>query len=458
MKTHARISGVVSSGLLLAAGPAFAQHARLAGERDAARDPAPHPNHVLAAEGSAVEAVSSAPEPCGVVFGYLPYWANPSAIDYSRLTHLACFSVEVDAAGNISNPHGWPWTNTISTARANGVRVHLTVKNFSPTEIRSLMLSTAARQNLVTQLVPLIDPWADGVNIDFEGSGSNGWPSFMPGFLAELRSGLEAALPRRTNPIEVSVATPAVNWGDAWPLGSVAQVSDHVFVMAYDFYGTWSSTAGPTAPLTGGSINVTNTVDLEYAAVLAAEPEKLVLGLPLYGNTWTTNTSAVGAAALDYVGTPTFASALSFYNANGVSFDPASQTTYRSYLVNGRTWRQIWADDAGSLERKVELARSRGLGGIGLWALGYESTGSPASALWAMVDRSYVEPCLPCVADLDQTFPNAPRLTAEDVQLFLGLLGSADGSADLAAPAGVLDAMDVAAFLEALAAGCPTLP
>jgi spore germination protein YaaH len=44
--------------------------------------------------------------------------------------------------------------------------------------------------------------------------------------------------------------------------------------------------------LTGGSINITDTVVDEYSAARAIAPEKIVLGCPHYGLHWTTTGSA----------------------------------------------------------------------------------------------------------------------------------------------------------------------
>ncbi len=79
--------------------------------------------------------------------------------------------------------------------------------------------------------------------------------------------------------LEVSYAAPAVNWG-GWDLTGLANSCDYLFVMGYDFYGSWSSNAGPTAPLVGGSYNVTNTIYTQYANVSTFYPEKIILGVP----------------------------------------------------------------------------------------------------------------------------------------------------------------------------------
>ena len=45
------------------------------------------------------------------VFGFLPYWISAEyydSIDFDLLTHIAPFSVEVNADGSLGEDHGWP--------------------------------------------------------------------------------------------------------------------------------------------------------------------------------------------------------------------------------------------------------------------------------------------------------------------------------------------------------------
>ena len=42
--------------------------------------------------------------------------------------------------------------------------------------------------------------------------------------------------------LEVSFAGPAVNWS-GWDFNGLVNSCDYIFIMGYDFYGSWSSTA-----------------------------------------------------------------------------------------------------------------------------------------------------------------------------------------------------------------------
>lgn len=381
---------------------------------------------------------------CGVSYGFLPYWISASSVDFSALTHLAAFSVEINQWGAVSNARGWPWHNTVAAARSAGVKVHLTVTNFSPAQIHALLTTPANRAQAIETIAQQAALGnADGVCIDFEGSVSNGWPAHLPAFVADLRARL-----RQDNPdAEVAVATPAVNWGH-WDFAALAQTADLIFIMAYDFHGSWSSTTGPSAPLSGAGINVTNTVVTQYAGARAAAPEKLVLGLPLYGNSWLAAGTGRGAPVLSHLGAITYANAAPQSQTHGRRWDTASQTPWFRWQ-QGPDWRQVWYDDEQSLALKIDLAAQHDLGGVGAWALGYQ--GSDGRVFSLLRDRIRVN--CPCsIADLAPPFG---EVNIFDLGTFIDLFANQDPRADLAAPAGVFNFFDMAAYLQHFAAGCP---
>ena len=55
--------------------------------------------------------------------------------------------------------------------------------------------------------------------------------------------------------------------------------------MGYDYHWKGSTLTGPAAPLTGGSYNVTNTINT-YLSVTRNNNSKIILGNPYYGYEW----------------------------------------------------------------------------------------------------------------------------------------------------------------------------
>ncbi|MBT5058242.1 MAG: hypothetical protein HOM68_17000 [Gemmatimonadetes bacterium] len=325
-------------------------------------------------------------QPQRVVFGYLPYWISESYyddIDYGLLTHIAAFSVEVNGDGSLGDDHGWPWTALVNRAHHHGVRVILTATLFGDADVKTLIESPTNRQRFFRAIRDKIrEGNADGVNVDFEGPGVNGWPRLAPGFLRELTDYLHEEIPGS----EVSFASPAVDWSARWDFADIAASCDYLFVMAYAFSGSWSGNSGPTAPLVGGSRNITTTVTdpRDYGDVTRDHPQKLILGVPYYGCRWTTMNDQPGAPATEFGGYPYLGVTLQTSPVHGRRWDASSQTSWYRYFESGR-WIQVWFDDAASLGHKYDLALRHDLRGVGMWALGYEGDRLEP---WQQLERS----------------------------------------------------------------------
>ncbi len=321
--------------------------------------------------------------PCRTVFGYLPYWESSANIQWDALTHLAAFSVEVNANGTLGNDHGWPWTALVNTAHANGVKVVLSATLFNTSNLLTLMTTPAYKQAFFVNIKnKMLEGTMDGVNMDFEGGGS--WQAHAPAFMAELTAYMHAEVPGS----EVTFAGPAVNWSNM-DMPALAASCDGIFIMGYAFAGSWSNNSGPNSPLNGGSINITDTVLDEYGAVTQTTPEKLILGIPYYGGHWTTTTSAARAPVIAWQGSTRFFNDEPNAQTYGRLWDASSQSPWYRWH-DGANWHQVWYDDAESLGIKYDLAEDNDLQGIGMWALNYDGT---RPELWDAIRAYAVEPC-----------------------------------------------------------------
>ncbi|NUM72538.1 MAG: T9SS type A sorting domain-containing protein [Ignavibacteriaceae bacterium] len=306
------------------------------------------------------------------VFGYLPYWEYPggmSNLKYEYLTHIGAFDFEADSLGNLSNPSGWPWTNLINTAHQNGVKVILVVTNFTNKEIRRILSNADAKQNLFSQIKNKIEAYQlDGVNIDFEGLYTADRGTLLNTFMSELTAYITANLPGKTT----TFAAPPVNWS-GWDFTGLANACDYVFIMGYDFYGSFSSTSGPSAPYLGGSYNIYNTITQEWGNIANSNPKKLILGVPYFGPEFKTATGEAGSQVTGFVRSVRFREALPNSATYGLLFNTTWQTTWYRY-TQGTQWYQAWFDDPRSSEFKFTLAKSKNLKGVGMWALNYDGT------------------------------------------------------------------------------------
>ena len=107
-----------------------------------------------------------------VVYGYLPYWADLEApIPWEHLTHLAYFSVEMNADGSLGEDHGWEsyGGNLVAAGESHGVQVVLTATLMDDEGIRSLLQTAPSRQAAIDNLLAKVQAVnGHGINIDFE--------------------------------------------------------------------------------------------------------------------------------------------------------------------------------------------------------------------------------------------------------------------------------------------------
>ncbi|MCK9424805.1 MAG: glycosyl hydrolase family 18 protein [Ignavibacteriaceae bacterium] len=320
------------------------------------------------------------------VFGYLPYWEYKSAGNYLRydlLTHIALFDFAADSLGNLQNPYYWPWTDVINKAHLNGVKVILSTTNFEASQMRQLLNSDSAKQNLFANLKNKVTTYKlDGVNIDFEEYYSADRGDLLNGFMSELTNYLHTEIPN----CEVSFAGPAVNWS-GWKLAGLANACDYIFIMGYAFAGSWSDYTGSNAPLLGGTYNITNTITKQYADVIKINPKKLILGVPYYGNKWKTKTQEPHTAIVSYGNTTRFRDDVTVSQTYGLLWENTQKTPWYRWKLNDTTWYQVWFDNDSSLGMKYDLAKANNLKGIGMWALGYDGS---RTELWNAVEKRFV--------------------------------------------------------------------
>jgi len=313
----------------------------------------------------------TAGEPAFKVYGWHPYWASDTAYlhyDYSVLTHIAYFSYEVDTeTGFYTTLRGWESTPVISFAHQRGVKVMLTVTNFGTDRNIALLSDTVKQWNLINTLVSQLRLRnGDGINFDFESVPAS-MKANMVSFCRRAVRGIKAELPQA----EISLATPAVNWSDAWDLNALADICDYLIMMGYNYYWSGSSTAGPVAPLGGENYNIDRSIREDYLNA-GVPPSKLLLGMPWYGYDWPVSSSFRKAGTTGTGSSRTYIATIPMVALHGKSFDNNTGVPWMSYQSDSR-WRQMWFEDSLSLLLKTDFAKKMSLAGVGIWALSYEA-------------------------------------------------------------------------------------
>ncbi len=336
-----------------------------------------------------------------VVFGWHPYWSGTAytTYDFSLLSDICYFAYDVDpATGSYTSVHSWKTTDLVPLAKKAGVRVHLCATLFS--DHASLLGVAANRSRLIDSLIALVRLRdGDGVNIDFEAVPASQRAN-LTAFMRELGERFHAQIPGGL----VSIALPAVDWGDVFDVAAMRGSVDLFIIMGYDYHWSSAPNAGPVAPKNSGRLwspyDATRSVNAYLAEGIA--PEKLCLGVPHYGYDWPTADSTIGAATIGSGTAVLYASARIRAAERGRRWEPQSSTPYYIYRVDSvSTWRQCWYDDAESLRMKYEMVNARRLAGVGIWALGYDAgTGELWDVLRDAFTNCAAAPCSSTVADL----------------------------------------------------------
>src|SRR5262249_45935178 len=147
----------------------------------------------------------------------------------------------------------------------------------------------------------------------------------------------------------------------SWPYDYkvIGQYADLVQVMTYDEHVPGQQ-PGPVA----GSDWMKAT--LTYA-VGQMDPGKILLGLPAYGYDWdTTDDSGV---QVDFKGT----AALPNMPGATPRYDDISQSAFFDYTAMDGHSHEVWYDLPKGIQLKAAYAKSMNLGGVSMWALGFEN-------------------------------------------------------------------------------------
>ena len=211
------------------------------------------------------------------VIGYLPYWQYSyyPSLDYNLLTEINYFSAELNSQGDIVNTNNWENLDLVDFAHERGVKVKLCATLFGSAELTTLLNNSINRQNAINNLLSLVLLMnADGIDIDFELlplSQRNNLVLFMQNLSNTFHEQMD-------DPI-ITMATPAVDWSDAWNYNALAQITDGLFIMGYDYSYSGSEFAGPVSPLGGYYYDLEYTVN-DYINKTNGQLDKLILGLP----------------------------------------------------------------------------------------------------------------------------------------------------------------------------------
>lgn len=322
------------------------------------------------------------------VIGFLPYWLISKAqIDYSKyITRLTYFSLTIDKDGSIQKytkpGESEPGYLALKNGKFNpylGGNLSIAVFSGNDKSINEMLKDPIlSANNLTSDIIPIMKQYGfSDLNLDVE-QVSDASPSArikFTQFVKQVRKNLDNAK-AGTLSIDISATAFVKNTNLADP-AALTPLVNKVILMAYDYHFMGSFVTGPVAPGQGaGTVSEFDTESAVNAALKIMPSEKLILGIPLYGYEWETINNVPRSATIPrtslIISNKRAEDLLASCASCSAEFDKTDEESHIIYKNDNGTYQQVFYPDKNSTQYKVNLAKQYSLGGIAVWALGYE--------------------------------------------------------------------------------------
>lgn len=339
-----------------------------------------------------------------VVYGFVPYWNLDDVTIQPELTHFSYFGLPITGAGTIStstdqNPDAIGYTklqsedflNQLDQVIANNDKLEIVLIQFNNDDIVTLATNQKSQDELLKTIDSLILAYpVSGINIDIEYTGPV-TPELRRDFAAMVEK-VSNHVHTKYNGVQVSIDmyASASTRNLIWDVEEIGKHVDYIIVMAYDFHQRSSTVAGPVAPLFGGKELWDSDINQQLKAFVdQVPPNKILLGIPFYGYEWQTTT--VNPQAHTFPNTGSTASykrvnqLLSQADQKQVSqhWNDQALSPYLTYTEDDKLY-VLYYENSRSLSYKLDFVNQLDLGGIAIWALGYEGSDRE---LWEVIER-----------------------------------------------------------------------
>jgi spore germination protein YaaH len=349
-----------------------------------------------------------------VIYGYLPYWTLDAIehLQLDKLTDIAYFALRINESGKIRTldsdgniePGYNKWKNSeeldelIKDSKANNVRFALTIISHEDDVTEKFLNCRTCWDTLLNDIIKELDSKGiKDLNMDFELAEAEAGDMALK--YSQLVNFLNRNLDDKFgNSYVVTATLPDSGFRTKiTDIESLSRASDALFIMAYDFHRPTSDNAGPVAPINGKGIHSEYDIQTMLDDYLKKAPaNKLILGVPYYGYNWlveSTDPNSKRIAGTDELG---FSMSQSYADVSKVrlehnpeiKWDQHGLVPYFTYFDEEKgTSRQVYYENADSLKVKYDLAINSGMGGVGIWALGFDGG---YQELWDLLGNKFL--------------------------------------------------------------------
>lgn len=328
------------------------------------------------------------------VIGFLPYWLIAKADkDYIKyINTLTYFGLTILPDGSImkyTNPGesepGWLALKNgkvdafLQSVKKNNIKKSLLIFSANEKNIYGLLDNPVIHaKNLMTEVIPIMNNYGfTDLNLDIESTiiASDEARGKFTTFVKTVKQQLDK---ETLGTLTIDVSPIVLFKKYLVDVNSIANSVDYVVLMTYDFHYQGSSVTGAIGPINGAGDDAEFDIEVSLKeAKRIISPEKIILGVPLYGYEWETIDNSPHAAVIP--GSGIVASnrrveeQLKSCTDCIVSYDDKAKESLLIFKNKDTgVFHQIYFPDQKSVAGKVKLANKYELGGLALWALGYE--------------------------------------------------------------------------------------
>lgn len=328
-------------------------------------------------------------------FGWHPYWVKDAYKNYnfSLLSAVAFFSYQLDpSSGTYTDGTAikeWKETKMITEAQKYGTKVLLSVYNGGEENNKAFLHNQAAKTNFIRIILALLkERNANGIHLDFEGLGPDEKQVFTE-FIVDLSSQLSKSVKNSW----LTISLPPINFNDAYDVRALDKYVNLFVLSGNEFYGAGTSDkAGPLSVVKSGTnwwdYDLDRGIDEYLASGVTAE--KLLLTVNYYGAEWKTDVLNPPSTAKEFVRYRTYADIQRFMKPAHGREDVESMSMFYPFKDKKTDeYHQIWYEDSLSLAKKYDWIASKKIGGVGIWALGFDNG---SVKLWEALASKMAEP------------------------------------------------------------------